>query len=89
MNLCIEGCYKNEQALDALWNEAVNDGMQSQILEAVDDEGDTPIQKCCKYGNPTVLKWVINKWDEEGVSYDLEKKDSDGNPDECKQWSTQ
>ena len=26
-----------------------------------------------------MLKWVINKWDEEGVAYDLEKKDSDGN----------
>ena len=49
------------------------------VLGAVDDEGDTPVQKCAKYGNPTVLRWVLEKWKEEGVRVDLEQKDSDGN----------
>ena len=79
MNLCTEGCYNRPEALDHLWNEAVNEGKQGEILGAVDDEGDTPVQKCAKYGNPTVLRWVLEKWKEEGVRVDLEQKDSDGN----------
>ena len=44
INLCTEGCYQEEYKLDALWNQAMADGNQEdQILNAVDDEGDTPL----------------------------------------------
>ena len=62
MNLCTEGCYKRPEALDNLWNEAVNEGKESEILNAMTDDKDTPIQKCAEFGNPTVMKWDIDKW---------------------------
>ena len=79
MNLCTEGCYNRPEALDELWNEAVAENKDREILDAVDDAGDTPIQKCGQYGNPTVLQWVINKWKGQGKELDLEQKDSEGN----------
>ena len=43
MNLCTEGCYKREEALDNLWNQAVAEGKEQEILQAKDEENDTPI----------------------------------------------
>ena len=76
--MCTDGCYNNAGTLDDLWNEAVNavPNQKNQILKAKDAKGDTPIQKCARFGNPTALKWVIDKWDEEGIKINLEKRDN-------------
>ena len=45
-----------------LWEEAEREGKLDQIYDAADEEGETAIQKCAKFGNPRVLAWVIEKW---------------------------
>lgn len=49
-----------------------------QILEAKDDQGDHPISLAAKYGNPTCLKWTVEKYAEKGVSLDIDILDYNG-----------
>ena len=79
MNLCTEGCYGKPQVLEDLWNKAMNDNREGEILDAKDEGGDTPLQKCAQYGNPTVMQWILAKWKKEGKEIDFEEKDSQGN----------
>jgi len=62
INLCTEGCYDGLSPLDNLWKEAEELGKLDEIYNAADEEGETAIQKCAKFGNPKVLAWVIEKW---------------------------
>ena len=73
MNLCTEGCYDGIEPLEQLWKEAEAEGQLNQIYDAADEEGETAIQKCAKFGNPRVLAWVIEKWQS--------KKTAGGEPD--------
>ena len=78
MNLCTEGCYRHPEMLDNLWEDAVGQGKEQEILEAKDDSGDSPLHKTAENGRPTVMNWIFNKWKEQGLALDVNKKNSDG-----------
>ena len=61
-----------------MYDEAVKAGCGDQIFDAKDDDGDLPIHKASMYGNPTCLKWVIEKWRASGKPLDIDVLDHNG-----------
>ena len=76
MNICTEGAYGNPNLIDTIFNRAKDEGQVSQIFEAKDEDGDLPIHKAAMNGNPTVLKWICEKWAANGVPLYIDQMDS-------------
>jgi len=62
ISLCTKGegqDFKSKAAgirpLDQLWEMAKAEGLESQIIKAVDDEGDKPLHIACEFGNSEVV----------------------------------
>ena len=73
-----EGAYENKELLDAIYKNAEDEMATDQIFEAKNDQGDHAISLAAKYGNPTCLKWVVEKYAEKGVSLDIDLLDYNG-----------
>ena len=65
MGACTEGAYNNPGLLDKIYAAAEQDGATDQIFEAKDDDGNHPLHKAAMYGNPTCVKWIVEKWAQE------------------------
>ena len=55
MGLVSDGCYERPELLDDILRDAKADGMEDQIFNAHDEDGDKPIHKASVFGNPTAL----------------------------------
>ena len=47
--------------LDKLFNEAQAAGLQAEIINATDDDGDKPLHIACEFGNASVVEWILSK----------------------------
>ena len=50
-----------KRPLDELWDNAMDEGLEDQIIDAVDEEGDSPLHIACEFGNADVVQWMLNK----------------------------
>ena len=52
--------------------------LQDQIFNAKDEDNDLPIHKAAMHGNPTVISWIIGKWEAAGKNLDIDTPDHQG-----------
>ena len=78
LNICTEGLYSGNNSLDKIFAKAENKGELDQIRYAADQEGNTALHKACRFGNPSVVEWIIKKWREIDWHLDAETLDDDG-----------
>ena len=52
--------------------------MQDQIFDAKDEDNDLPIHKAAVNGNPTALRWILDKWKKEERELDIDTPDHQG-----------
>ena len=76
MGICTEGAYNNPRLIDIIFDRAKSEGLEHQIWEAKDEDGDLPIHKAAMNGNPTVLKWICEKWAENDIPLNIDQMDS-------------
>ena len=50
-----------KRPLDELYDRAVEAGLESEIINAVDDDGDKPLHIAAEFGNSEVVQWILDK----------------------------
>ena len=78
MNMCTEGVYEKPELLDDLWDTAVAAGHKNEVLNAKNEVGDLPIHITAENGNPTVMEWIVKKWNEENVPLSINTENHTG-----------
>lgn len=78
MSVCTEGAYGKTEILDTILEKAEQEGCVEQIFEAKDDVGDLPIHRAAENGNPDVMTWIFQKWEERGYDLDVDETDHNG-----------
>ena len=67
------------EIIDEVFRLAEQDvGGVDEIFGAKDDSGDLPIHKAAYYGNPTSLRWILEKWEEHKKELDIDVLDQHG-----------
>ena len=50
--------------LDELYKQAKEAGLEREIIDAKDDEGDKPLHIACEFGNSEVVEWILSRQEE-------------------------
>ena len=76
MTQCYEGGYTNE--FDDIYERASKEGKLDEIFEAKDVNLNLPFQVASKHGNSEALAWIFQKWKDNGLEIDINKRTSEG-----------
>lgn len=72
LTLCVDGVKGQSSVMDDLYEQAAAEGKEQQVLNAADVDGDNSLHKAATHGLPEVVHWILNKWEEKNVPFDID-----------------